>query len=39
MDKKINNLNDDCLDTMVENLYACNLMFDINPRITYNLTD
>ncbi|KAL0449298.1 UNVERIFIED_CONTAM: movement protein [Sesamum latifolium] len=39
MDKRINNLRDDCLGTMIGNLYAGKLMFDIHPRIAYNLAD
>ncbi|KAL0292477.1 UNVERIFIED_CONTAM: movement protein [Sesamum calycinum] len=39
MDRRINNLRDGCLGTMIGNLYAGKLMFDIHPRITYNLTD
>ncbi|KAL0420602.1 UNVERIFIED_CONTAM: movement protein [Sesamum latifolium] len=39
MDRRINNLRDDCLGTMIENLYARKLIFDIYPRITYNLAD
>ncbi|KAL0458132.1 UNVERIFIED_CONTAM: movement protein [Sesamum latifolium] len=39
MDRRINNLRDGCLGTMIGNLYAGKLMFDIHPRITYNLAD
>ncbi|KAL0388968.1 UNVERIFIED_CONTAM: movement protein [Sesamum calycinum] len=39
MDKRINNLRDGCLGTMIGNLYAGKLMFDIHPRIAYNLAD
>ncbi|KAL0412946.1 UNVERIFIED_CONTAM: movement protein [Sesamum radiatum] len=39
MDRRINNLRDDCLGTMIGNLYAGKLMFDIHPRIAYNLVD
>ncbi|KAL0319864.1 UNVERIFIED_CONTAM: movement protein [Sesamum radiatum] len=39
MDRRINNLRDDCLGTMIGNLYARKLMFDIHPRIAYNLAD
>ncbi|KAL2237550.1 UNVERIFIED_CONTAM: movement protein [Sesamum indicum] len=39
MDRRINNLRDGCLGTMIRNLYAGKLMFDIHPRIAYNLTD
>ncbi|KAL0455021.1 UNVERIFIED_CONTAM: movement protein [Sesamum latifolium] len=39
MDRRINNLRDGCLGTMIENLYARKLMFDIHPRIAYNLAD
>ncbi|KAK4382551.1 movement protein [Sesamum angolense] len=39
MDRKINNLRDGCLGTMIGNLYAGKLMFDIHPRIAYNLAD
>ncbi|KAL0442232.1 UNVERIFIED_CONTAM: movement protein [Sesamum radiatum] len=39
MDRRINNLRDDCLGTMIGNLYAGKLMFDIHPRIAYNLAD
>ncbi|KAL0401703.1 UNVERIFIED_CONTAM: movement protein [Sesamum latifolium] len=39
MDRRINNLRDGCLRTMIENLYAGKLMFDIHPRIAYNLAD
>ncbi|KAK4381146.1 movement protein [Sesamum angolense] len=35
----INNLRDGCLGTMIGNLYAGKLMFDIHPRIAYNLAD
>ncbi|KAL0413383.1 UNVERIFIED_CONTAM: movement protein [Sesamum radiatum] len=37
--EKINNLRDGCLGTMIGNLYAGKLMFDIHPRIAYNLAD
>ncbi|KAL0444539.1 UNVERIFIED_CONTAM: movement protein [Sesamum latifolium] len=37
MDRIINNLRDGCLGTMIGNLYAGKLMFDIHPRIAYNL--
>ncbi|KAK4388177.1 movement protein [Sesamum angolense] len=39
MDRRINNLRDDCLGTMIGNLYARKLIFDIHPRIAYNLAD
>ncbi|KAL0368417.1 UNVERIFIED_CONTAM: movement protein [Sesamum calycinum] len=39
MDRRINNLRDDCLETMIGNLYAGKLIFDIHPRIAYNLAD
>ncbi|KAL0451272.1 UNVERIFIED_CONTAM: movement protein [Sesamum latifolium] len=39
MDRRINNLRDGCLGTMIGNLYARKLMFDIHPRIAYNLAD
>ncbi|KAL0416619.1 UNVERIFIED_CONTAM: movement protein [Sesamum latifolium] len=39
MDRRINNLRDGCLGTMIENLYAGKRMFDIHPRIAYNLAD
>ncbi|KAL2237603.1 UNVERIFIED_CONTAM: movement protein [Sesamum indicum] len=39
MDRRINNLRDGCLRTMIGNLYAGKLMFDIHPRIAYNLAD
>ncbi|KAL0430635.1 UNVERIFIED_CONTAM: movement protein [Sesamum radiatum] len=39
MDRTINNLRDGCLGTMIGNLYAGKLMFDIHPRIAYNLAD
>ncbi|KAL2235880.1 UNVERIFIED_CONTAM: movement protein [Sesamum indicum] len=39
MDRRINNLRDGCLGTMIENLYAGKLIFDIHPRIAYNLAD
>ncbi|KAK4393996.1 movement protein [Sesamum angolense] len=39
MDRRINNLRDGCLGTMIGNLYAGKLMFDIHPRIAYNLAD
>ncbi|KAL0298956.1 UNVERIFIED_CONTAM: movement protein [Sesamum radiatum] len=39
MDRRINNLRDDCLGTIIGNLYAGKLMFDIHPRIAYNLAD
>ena len=39
MDRRINNLRDGCLGTMIRNLYAGKLMFDIHPRIAYNLAD
>ncbi|KAL0456504.1 UNVERIFIED_CONTAM: movement protein [Sesamum latifolium] len=32
MDRRINNLRDGCHGTMIENLYAEKLMFDIHPR-------
>ena len=38
-DRRINNLRDGLLGTMVGNLYAGKLMFDIHPRISYNLAD
>ncbi|KAL0409474.1 UNVERIFIED_CONTAM: movement protein [Sesamum radiatum] len=39
IDRRINNLRDGCLGTMIGNLYAGKLMFDIHPRIAYNLAD
>ncbi|KAL0405369.1 UNVERIFIED_CONTAM: hypothetical protein Slati_3850800 [Sesamum latifolium] len=39
MDRRINNLRDGCLGTMIGNLYAGKLMFDIHPSIAYNLAD
>ncbi|KAL0383107.1 UNVERIFIED_CONTAM: movement protein [Sesamum calycinum] len=39
MDRRINNLGDGYLGTMIGNLYAGKLMFDIHPRIAYNLVD
>ncbi|KAL0361170.1 UNVERIFIED_CONTAM: movement protein [Sesamum radiatum] len=39
MDRRINNLRDGCLGTMIGNLYAGKLMFDIHPRIAYDLAD
>ncbi|KAL0328167.1 UNVERIFIED_CONTAM: movement protein [Sesamum calycinum] len=39
MDRRINSLRDSCLGTMIGNLYAGKLMFDIHPRIAYNLAD
>ncbi|KAL0297762.1 UNVERIFIED_CONTAM: movement protein [Sesamum radiatum] len=39
MDRRVNNLRDGCLGTMIGNLYAGKLMFDIHPRIAYNLAD
>ncbi|KAL0415713.1 UNVERIFIED_CONTAM: movement protein [Sesamum latifolium] len=39
MDRRINNLRDGYLGTMIGNLYAGKLMFDIHPRIAYNLAD
>ncbi|KAL0408160.1 UNVERIFIED_CONTAM: movement protein [Sesamum radiatum] len=39
MDRRINNLRDGCLGTMIGNLYAGKQMFDIHPRIAYNLAD
>ncbi|KAL0411158.1 UNVERIFIED_CONTAM: movement protein [Sesamum latifolium] len=39
MDRRINNLRDGCLGTMIGNLYAEKLMFGIHPRIAYNLAD
>ncbi|KAL0440119.1 UNVERIFIED_CONTAM: putative enzymatic polyprotein [Sesamum latifolium] len=39
MDRRINNLRDGCLGTMIGNLYAGKLMFDIHPKIAYNLAD
>ncbi|KAL2226502.1 UNVERIFIED_CONTAM: movement protein [Sesamum indicum] len=39
MDRRINNLRDGCLGTMIGNLYAGKLMFDVHPRIAYNLAD
>ncbi|KAK4383735.1 putative enzymatic polyprotein [Sesamum angolense] len=39
MDRRINNLRDGCLGTMIGNLYAGKLMFDIHSRIAYNLAD
>ncbi|KAL0292781.1 UNVERIFIED_CONTAM: movement protein [Sesamum radiatum] len=38
-DRRINNLRDGCLGIMIGNLYAGKLMFDIHPRIAYNLAD
>ncbi|KAL0396260.1 UNVERIFIED_CONTAM: movement protein [Sesamum calycinum] len=37
--KRINNLRDGYLGTMIGNLYAQKLMFDIHPRIASNLAD
>ncbi|KAL0378699.1 UNVERIFIED_CONTAM: movement protein [Sesamum radiatum] len=39
MDRRINNLIDGCLGIMIGNLYAGKLIFDIHPRIAYNLAD
>ncbi|KAL0454924.1 UNVERIFIED_CONTAM: movement protein [Sesamum latifolium] len=39
MDRRINNLRDGYLGTMIDNLYVGKLMFDIHPRIAYNLAD
>ncbi|KAL2228419.1 UNVERIFIED_CONTAM: movement protein [Sesamum indicum] len=39
MERRINNLRDGYLGTMIGNLYAGKLMFDIHPRIAYNLAD
>ncbi|KAL2228763.1 UNVERIFIED_CONTAM: movement protein [Sesamum indicum] len=39
IDRRINNLRDGYLGTMIGNLYAGKLMFDIHPRIPYNLAD
>ncbi|KAL0319826.1 UNVERIFIED_CONTAM: movement protein [Sesamum radiatum] len=39
MDRRINNLRDGYLGTMIGNLYAGKLRFDIHPRIAYNLAD
>ncbi|KAL0378706.1 UNVERIFIED_CONTAM: movement protein [Sesamum radiatum] len=39
MDRRINNLRDCCLGTMIGNLYTGKLMFDIHPRIAYNLAN
>ncbi|KAL0437571.1 UNVERIFIED_CONTAM: movement protein [Sesamum radiatum] len=39
MDRRINNLRDGCLGTMIGILYAGKLMFNIHPRIAYNLAD
>ncbi|KAL2243554.1 UNVERIFIED_CONTAM: movement protein [Sesamum indicum] len=39
MDRRIINLRDGCLGTMIGNFYAGKLMFDIHPRIAYNLAD
>ncbi|KAK4384675.1 movement protein [Sesamum angolense] len=39
MVRRINNLRDGCLGTMIGNLYAGKFMFDIHPRIAYNLAD
>ncbi|KAK4394479.1 movement protein [Sesamum angolense] len=39
MDRRINNLRDGCLGSMIGNLYAGKLMFDSHPRIAYNLAD
>ncbi|KAL0320324.1 UNVERIFIED_CONTAM: movement protein [Sesamum radiatum] len=39
MNRRINNLRNGCLGTMIGHLYAWTLMFDIHPRIAYNLAD
>ncbi|KAL0387703.1 UNVERIFIED_CONTAM: movement protein [Sesamum radiatum] len=39
MDRRINNLRDGSLGTMIGNLYVGKLMFHIHPRIAYNLAD
>ncbi|KAL0446144.1 UNVERIFIED_CONTAM: movement protein [Sesamum latifolium] len=39
MDRRIKNLRDGCLGTMIGNQYAGKLMFDIHSRIEYNLAD
>ncbi|KAL0331655.1 UNVERIFIED_CONTAM: movement protein [Sesamum angustifolium] len=39
MDRRINNIRDSFIGTMIGNLYAEKLMFDIHPRIAYNLAD
>ncbi|KAL0391526.1 UNVERIFIED_CONTAM: movement protein [Sesamum latifolium] len=39
IDRIINNLRDGCLGTMIVNLYAGKLMFDIHFSIAYNLAD
>ncbi|KAL0283235.1 UNVERIFIED_CONTAM: movement protein [Sesamum angustifolium] len=39
MDRRINNLRYGCHGTMIGNLYVGKLMFDIHPRIAYNLAD
>ncbi|KAL0446115.1 UNVERIFIED_CONTAM: movement protein [Sesamum latifolium] len=39
MDRRINNLRYGCLGTMIPNLYAGKLIFDIYLRIAYNLAD
>ncbi|KAL2228720.1 UNVERIFIED_CONTAM: movement protein [Sesamum indicum] len=39
IDRRINNLKDGYHGTMIGNLYAGKLMFDIHPRIPYNLAD
>ncbi|KAK4386094.1 movement protein [Sesamum angolense] len=39
MDRRINNIRDGHLGTMIGNLYVGKLMFDIHPRIAYNLAD
>lgn len=39
IDRGINNLVDDCLGTMVGNLYTRKLMFNIYPMIVYNLAN
>ncbi|KAL0404582.1 UNVERIFIED_CONTAM: movement protein [Sesamum radiatum] len=39
MNRRINNLRDGCLGRMIGNLYAEKLMFDIHPRIAYNIAD
>ncbi|KAL0360994.1 UNVERIFIED_CONTAM: movement protein [Sesamum radiatum] len=39
MEEEEYNLRDGCLGTMIGNLYAGKLMFDIHPRIAYNLAD
>lgn len=38
-DWRIDNLNDDCFSTMIENLYEDKLMIDIHSKVSYNLED